>query len=183
MSTFEQQAAAYREQRSMRAPVTVILHVNDFKSDWAHRPSDDICAGLRILSAEDEETAKTEARKAAVESDGDLDEQPKKHYLIQYCAMSLCNPNDVERHCDPFDMASDQLPVALTSNALLKIYDAAERLKIETSPLYIEATDDELTDLAGEFLCGSIDDLTAVNRAKAARVRRFAKLILDDLRG
>jgi hypothetical protein len=182
MSTFEQQAAAYRVQRAKLAPETIILHPSDFKSEWAHAPTEDICCGLRVLSANDEDTAKTEARKLAIESDNDIETELKRQYLIQYCALTLCNPNDIDAHCEPFDMASLQLPDALTSNALLRIYDTAERVKIASSPLYPEATDDELGDLAGELLTGTIDDVAKASPSKAARIRRYARFILDDLR-
>jgi hypothetical protein len=182
MSTFSQQAAAYKTQRATVAPATIILHPNDFASDWAQRPADDICCGLRVLSADAEDSAKAEARKKVVDSDGDIETELRRQYLIQYCALSLCDPNDVERHCEPFDMASDQLPVALTSNALLRIYDTAERLKIESSPLFSEATDDDAADLAGELLGGALEDLATKDTAKAARCRRYLRFVLDDLR-
>jgi len=182
MSSFEQQAAAYRTQRAKLAPATIILHPTDFCSDWGQAPQDDICCGIRILSADSEDAAKEIARKKAIESSGDVETELRRQYLIQYCALCLCDPNDVEKHCDPFDMASDQLPVALTSNALLRIYDTAERIKIDSSPLFPEATDEEIGELAGELLAGAIDDLTKTSPAKASRARRYIRFLLEDLR-
>jgi hypothetical protein len=182
MSTFEQTAAAYRTQRAKGASATIVLHPSDFASDWPNDPKEDICCGLRILSADGEDSAKEQAYKKAIDATGDIDAELRRWYLIFYCALALCDPNDVERHCEPFDMASDQLPVALTSQALLRIYDTAERFKIESSPLFPEATDEEIGDLAGELLGGGVDDLAKTNPVVAARVKRYAKLILDDLR-
>jgi len=183
MSKFQDQAAAYRVQRATPAPTTIVLQPHDFASDWAQRPKEPICCGLRVLSADAEDSAKEQARKKAIETDtDDVQAELEKQYLIFYCAMALCDPNDVERHCEPFDMASDQLPAALTSSALLRIYDTAERLKIETSPLFPEAANEDLDELAGELLGGALQDLEKVDSRKAARVRRYARFILDDLR-
>lgn len=182
MSTFEQHAAAYRLQRATPAPATIVLYVNDFAYDWPNRPKDDICCGIRVLSANAEDSAKDQAKQKAVESERDTSEELKRQYLIQLDAACLCDPNNIEEHCQPFEMASDQLPVALTSNALLKIYDTYEKLKIATSPLFPEATDEECQQLAGELLAGAVEDLTVTDPIRAARVRRFCKFILDELR-
>jgi hypothetical protein len=182
MATFEATAKAYQLQRATPAPATIVLKVNDFAYDWQQRPKEDICCGIRVLSADAEDSAKDTAKQKAIESERDTEEELKRQYLIQLDAACLSDPNDISACCEPFDMASDQLPVALTSNALLKIYDSYEKLKIETSPLFPEATDDECSQLAGELLAGGLEDLTAADGVRGARVRRYLRFVLDELR-
>lgn len=162
-------------------PRTLPLPPSVWASDWRERPSEVVVVGLRLLADAEEQTARAEATRFALELHPEADEGFVEAYndaLIRWLvARGICDPNDVRRPYPLLPMAEDQVRGALTGAGLRFIFDALEALQIETSPLYQEADDDELHVLAE--LLSADEPLAALSGAEERRARRLLRFVLQ----
>ena len=77
-------------------------------------------------------------------------------------------------------MPEDEIPIALKSNAIKRIFDEIELLAVDQSPVFAEATEVELLELAE--LLATDDPFEDVPSVKRSRCLRYLKLVLDTLR-
>jgi hypothetical protein len=128
----------------------MVLPRSAFADVWSGKPAGDVAIGLRVLSEADVQTARAEAAKLAVElhpEDGDDRIDAFNDALVRWAvARGTTDPNDVRRPY--FEAAEDTVRDALTSHGALAVYEALERLTIETSPLEPPASNDDLHSLA-----------------------------------
>jgi hypothetical protein len=176
---------AFAQVRSeVRAPGKLVtLRPGDFADEWRNKPKGDIVLGLRLIPAREEESARSVAAKAELAAD------TAEAAIVAYnraamgwiVARSICDPNSVTKPHPAFPDAEDQIPDALTTSALARIFDAIEAYQVEASPIFREATDDECLDLCA--LLEGEEILPGLDPIKAARVRRFLAFALDELAG
>ena len=187
MATFDEQVAARRRERKViPAARTVLLQPLDFSPTWADRPNSAVCLGIRIPCEADTEGLKREAEKRAIEKyprDPMAAEHEYEHLLVRWVvARCVCDPNDCSSPHPLFQFAEEQVPEALTKGAILRINDDLERLIVETSPNYHEATDEQCAALGSALVDGSILALLGqTSPVKAARVRRYLRFVCDEL--
>lgn len=168
-----------------RAPArTVTIRPDDFADEFASKPSSNIVAGLRLLSADEMEgTDEIASKKTRERFDNPESDEAVAFYnrRVQEWAVSraLCDPNDVQKPHPTFPMAEQQVPVALTAPAIARLWDELERLAVEVSPLHPEADEESLMTLSD--LLNAPDFLETLPPVVASRVRRFAQFILDDV--
>jgi hypothetical protein len=168
-----------------RKPVrTVKIEPGDFADDWRNKPKSAVVVGLRLLSSNDEDTAKEQAYKSAQELGPDADpsaitekfESTLKSYAV---ALALCDPNDVKSSHPAFPMAEDNVPEALTSNCITRLFDELERTQIEHSPLFGEIDEDSVRSLVAAL---SIDDpFDGIPDEEARRIRRYLQFVFDEI--
>lgn len=163
----------------------VVLPLSAWASDWHDRPSGEIAVGLRLLSEADTQvaiaSAAREAREACPEAEADSPELVDAYNaaLMRWAvARATCDPNDAAKPW--LDAAEDTIGHALTSAGLRRLWDELERATLEESVTTREASDLELVELAA--LLVSPDELSALPRADARRLRRLAAHLLDTLR-
>jgi hypothetical protein len=147
------------------------LEPGDFAGTWSLRPTGDVMVGLRVYSESDCRTAEAEAAKQ------ETPEAANAVLLGIAVARALCDPNDVNSPHPTFPLAEDIVPIALTPNAIRRIFDEVERLHVEQSPAFPEATDEELMELAGALL--PEQPFRGLVATDARRCRRYARFLLD----
>lgn len=162
-----------------------VLPLSAWASDWHDRPSGEVAVGLRLLSEADTQvcvaSAAREAREAHPEASADDSELVEAYNaaLIRWAvARATCDPNDAAKPW--LDAAEDTIAHALTSSGLRRLWDELECATVEESVTTREVTDLELVELAA--LLVSPDELSALPRADARRLRRLAAHMLDTLR-
>lgn len=181
MSAFRR--AVESQRKGARKPARIIeLQPHEFADDWEGRPTSPVLFGLRVPSEGDVMTGRAEAVKRAVELHPDSPEQVDAFndaLLEALVARGICDPNDVTAPHPLLELAEDMVPMALKPLTLRRIFDEIEKLQIEQSPLFPEATDDEVGELVG--LLAMQAPLTQLDRSRQLRARRFLKFVLDEL--
>lgn len=190
MSTFEQFVGAATKRP---APRTFKLRPEHFAESWGRRPAAAFDIGLRVPGEQDYRNANAEAEKAqdeAVEhaARNNLSQDRQREAgikafntrLIDFCvARGVCNQHNVVAPHPYFELADDEIPLALTSKAIGRIFDEIERLAVDQSPIFLEATSDELLRLATWL--STDDPFSEMDPTKRGRCLRYLKLVLDTL--
>lgn len=160
----------------------VTLPVSAFTATYELRPECECSVGIRLPSQEDAETIETEAIKAFQANIGNpaaADLAYNQSRLTNLVALCICSPEDVTRPHDLFPAPNATLPVALTPDALKRLFDEIERLQIDTSPIFTEATDDDV-DAVVELLSGdALRKLSTTDQVNHSRVRRYLSFVLE----
>lgn len=185
MTTF----GAVRDQVDARIPPeAVTVTPRAFSPEWADRPLDDVCLGLRPVPSRDLEDARKDAADAATRlypraPEGDpFFSLWSDHYhdmlLRSIVSRGTCDPNDVTQPWDGWRADPDELArTHLTTEGTQLIFDAWERMRIAHDVTAKPADDDDIEDLIDRVV--AIDRLT---RGRAMRVRRLLAFCLAELR-
>lgn len=177
MANFSQQTAAKR-----KAPRTFTLLPEHFADTFGNKPKGAIELGLRVPSENEIFNAQVEANRAAG-TDGDANaELVRGSKLLSFVvARGICSPHDVTEPHPFFELPEDQVALQLKSSTIKRIYDEIERLVVEQSPVFAEATRDECRDLIDLL---EVDDPFAdIEPVKAAAARRYLLFALEILQG
>ena len=191
MSTLEKLVSAAVRRP---APRTFDLLPEYFAETWGNRPTAPIKIGLRVPNEQEYRNAAIEAETAESEAFAKACNDPRlieraselavaayNSKLVTFCvARGICNQQNVTMPHPYFELPEDEIPFALKSSAIKRIFDEIERLAIDQSPVYAEATDLELLDLAE--LLATDDPFESVPSVKRSRCLRYLKLVLDTLR-
>lgn len=171
---------ARRGRTTSPAARTFDLLPEHFAAGYERKPVAKIAIGLRVPSESDAQSVEHEATKLAAQHDGDMDAKLDVYHrslFLFYVARGICNPHDVTAPHPLFELPEDMLPLALTPRAIKRIFDEIDLLSVDQSPLFAEATPDELLELSG--LLVDANPLASVNAISAKRARRYLKLALD----
>lgn len=153
---------------------TVTIRVEDMVPAKG-RPLEPIVAGIRIPSLEQRLTIKKVAPIFAKDYGVELNEA-----LVRlYCAYGLCDANDVSKPWRWFDRPQDQAFTDLTERGASRIHDAIQKLEVETSPVFAEATDEDVAELYSRIANG---DLANLNEFDFSAVLRHLRHALDIIR-
>lgn len=182
MSTF----AAIASKRP--PPGNVIVPASAFDATWDRRPTSDVCLGLRFISDDDAQTARSQAAKTAFRlhpraASGGLEEQPwadaYEDALMRWIvARGTCDANDAAKAWDGWlGTPEDTVSVALTIGGVRLIFDAWERMRIAHDVTIPEATDEEIA----QFAAIAPERLGQIGKAEASRVRRLVRFCLNEL--
>lgn len=175
MATFAQQKAKPGEKPK---PARVVVLE---PSAWAQNaPKTKVALGLRPLAQGELMTSQAEAWKEA-RSNGREGEAAEERFnealLCWVVAFATTDPNDAGKPY--FEFGNEQVREQLHSDTIRRLWDELELAKAATSPLLPAATDEELAEL-GALLCGEAP-LEGLDPAKALRVRRWARVLLEHL--
>lgn len=191
MSTFDKLVSSAAKRP---APRTFKLQPEFFAESWGNRPKSAIEVGLRVPGEQEYRNAIVEAEKAQGEAVTKARKDPSlaaraealgvsayNAKLVTFCvARGICNQQNVTLPHPYFELPEDEIPLALKSNAIKRIFDEIERLAVDQSPVFAEATELELFELA-EILATD-DPFEDVADAQKGRCLRYLKLVLDTLR-
>lgn len=174
---------ARRGRTTRPAPRTFSLKPEHFAGAYEGRPVVAITIGIRVPSENEARSIEAESLKQAAASDGDMDSRVDVYnqtLFTLYVARGICNPHDVTAHHPLFELPEDMIPLALTPRAIKSIFDEIERLHVDQSPLFPEATQAELLELSDRLAA----DNPFANTPTAQRLRalRYLRLALDTLR-
>jgi len=190
VSTLDQLVAAAKKRP---APRTFDILPEYFTESWSNRPAAKFKIGLRVPGEQDyrnaaaeAEAAQYEARENALKNDRlraraeEIGIEAYNSKLVLFCvARGVCNPLNVSAPHPYFELADDEIPLALKSNAIKRIFDEIERLAVDQSPIFTEASPQDLRDLSE--LLATDDPFEGVNRIERARCLRYLRLVLDTL--
>lgn len=168
-------------QHSEAKPLPVgefVLKPEHWASSHKDRPLTSVRLGIRFLSDADLTYCQAIAKERSEKSP----ENYKRELITCAAAVALCDPEDATQPPELFQAPDSQIPSALRPETIQAIYDTLERLMVETSPISTEATDDELYDLAEAISEGTVGILEATSPDRAARFRRLARFLLDELK-
>ncbi|MBA2687498.1 MAG: hypothetical protein H0U64_05310 [Gemmatimonadaceae bacterium] len=170
----KRQRAGDPERRTKRpAPRVISLLPEYFAEDWQGRPVAAFDVGLRVASESDAHNIEVEAQRAADQADGDVTVYNRS--LIALCvARGFCDPRDVTANHPFFELPEEVVPYAFKPNALRRIFDEIERLALEQSPLFPEATKEDAERFAAAVVDGGFDRLNP-------RARRYLRMVVDAL--
>lgn len=191
MSTLEKLVSAAVKRP---APRTFDLLPEYFAETWGNRPTAPLKIGLRVPSEQEYRNAAVEAETAQGEAFATAHKDPRlidradelgvaayNSKLLTFCvARGICNVQNVTLPHQYFELPEDEIPLALKSNAIRRIFDEIERLAIDQSPVFAEANEVELLELA-EILATD-DPFEDVSNVQRSRCLRYLKLVLDTLR-
>ena len=168
---------------------TFVVPVSAFADTWEDKPKTTICVGLRTIATQDLRTARAQAAEMAnrchpdvAPEDGDKFgawiEAYNDMLMAWIVARGTCDPNDVNMPVEVWAAGPEDLvPLTLTKGGKQLLFDRWEMMTIAVDPTGRMASDDELT--TGLPLLMQHTDKLAKN--KAARLRRLAAFILDEL--
>ena len=167
-------------------PKTVVLDPLCFADTWPRRPKAAVCVGLRTISEAEKTTARAEAERLADE----LHDQRDANWLDAFndalirelVACAICSPNNINQPSEILPMAEVEVRIALTSKGARRIFEDYLRLEVETSPLYPEATDEDIEALVEALGDVDLGGFPAVQRAAIRRYLRFALDAINETR-
>lgn len=159
-------------------PGTITLEPDQFASTWSKRPVVPVVFGLRLISEAEIETAHTQAERVARGSV----ELYNRELLTLCVSRCLCDPHDVSAPHPFLPLPEDMVPRAFPARTITRIFDEYERLLVQQSPLFREASEEDLAALRDALVDG-IEAFAEVDRVQALRARRYLALALDILSG
>lgn len=182
MSSFDE-ISAELDQGAVAPPRVVSLPLSAWKSTYSGRPERDVKIGLRLPGQDDTDTVETEALKALQHAAKNGDEAAVRAYneskLLNIVALCICDPFDVNKAHDLFETPNAILEIALTPQGIRRLFDEIERLQIETSPIFREASDEELNTFALMINEGAVQGLDS--KVDRARIRRYVAYCIEML--
>lgn len=177
MASFGEHIAAGKR----RPPRTFDLKPEHFSDTWpGKKPVASMQIGLRVPAERDIFNAQIEAGRAAEGHEPDEAALIRTSKLLCFVvARGICSPHDVSEPHPVFELPEDEVPAALKSTTIQRIYDEIERLVVEQSPIFAEATDAECLELSDRLLDTPTAHLSPI---KAGQARRYLLFALELLR-
>lgn len=174
---FAQQTSAKRS-----APRKFTLKPEHFSETWGgKKPVAGIELGLRLPAEQDIFNAQIEANRSSEGREPLEAELVRRSKMLAFVvARGICSPHDVTEAHSYFELPEDEVPAALKGTTIQRIYDEIEALAVEQSPVFSEATDDELRELGDRLLDDSPTD--HLDPIKAGQARRYLLFALELLR-
>lgn len=176
MSTY---STLSREPRTALKVVELIPSM--FADDWRKKPTETMQCGLRLVSEGDIERIRAKAVKDAsefiVEAGEDRIAAFNDAIMVGLVARCTCMPNNAQ---EPFfEMPEDDVPNALTPEAIRFLCNEYDLLKIEACNYLREAEENDLIDLSALLL--DEDAWLKLSVGTARRLKRIAYHLLVEL--
>jgi hypothetical protein len=168
-------------------PRVVEVPVSMFAEDWDKKPEFPAKLGVRHISDADVQAARSHASKVATQQHPNLSNEADRECWVEayndalmrwIVARAACSAVDAKQYFELWQEAPEDLVKhALTSEGVRFIFDAWEQMKLETSPLSTEATDEEIASMF-DLIQVSLPELSP---QRQARVRRMLGFCLSEL--
>jgi hypothetical protein len=175
MTVFSEVQKARPAQRVVEPPLSA------WSDDFEGKPEVPVSIGLRLVSEGDIERARAMAIQTAIasvpEPGDDRTDALNGALMTNILARATCMSDDARESY--FRMPEDMVAAAFTEDGIKLLWDAYLGMKRDACTFLPEATDDDLTMLAGMLL--SEDAWTALPTAIAKRLRRTLFDVLETL--
>jgi len=169
-------------------PDVITVPISAFADSWDGKPEYPVKVGLRLIADADIQAARAQAAAYASKLHPDIatstaarevwTEAYNDACMRWIVARGTCADDNVAMAFDLWAAApEDIVRDALTSEGVRFIFDAWERMKVATSPLLPEATQDELDQLWDLLPVG----LPTLSADRQARVLRYLRFCLDEV--
>lgn len=181
ISALEREVAKFRpiNKRVTPAPHKVTIQPHEWVYDYPERPHEAVELGLRVPSLADSERAEEIGREVLRNGGG---EEERLHALRSYAvARCICSLADFTKAHTLFQMAEDQVPVALNPRTVERILEEVADLMVRTIPLHPEADGEEVAQLI--TLLSMEDTFASVPPARASTARKYLHRALLELTG
>lgn len=164
-----------------RVPRLLSLPPGAWADSRSDKPREPVTIGIRLLSEEDVQVARSSAAKIAVElvPVGTEDDRIAAYNdaLMRFAAeRGTCSPTDAET--PHFAMGELEIRERMTPEGVRRIWHEIEALHLVSNPSLAEIDDDGLAHL---FALVHRDALSSLNRSDAARLRRLLELCRAEL--
>jgi hypothetical protein len=154
------------------AATVISLSPSEFCDDFPGRPPSEEVFGLRSPSEADLQLAIEEAKRQP-------EEKQDTSFLVAIVSRCLCEPMDVMRAHRIFPKPDLLVPRALKPLTIRRIWDELEKARVESSPIFPEATDEEAVRLAVAIEDGALTALDLSDPTAASRCRRYLRFALE----
>lgn len=183
--------SSIQQARPVTPPAAIVrVPVSAWASSWRDRPLEEETIGVRPLTEGDVVFARSEAARIALgahpvppEGTPDVfaDERNAAFndaLLRMGASRGTCDPTDASQPWGGWGRHGGDVLVleALTVEGARLLWDAIERVTIDTSPVMPQATDEEITELA-EKAARATQRMPA---GRAARLRRLLRFALNE---
>ncbi len=160
----------------------VVLKKDAFAETWEGKPPEDLALGLRKISDTNIQTARAEAAKYAVMMHQDREGQIEcfNDALMRWAIVyGTCDANDIDVQAQVFSGSEENVRNALTSQAIRFVWDELERYHIETSPLVVAATDEQIEQLGKRLAAKVLPGMMTVGAMN--RSRKLLAFVLQEI--
>lgn len=171
--------------RGPRKPPRVFeLPLGAWSDERSDKPLAPVAVGIRLLSEEDVQYARSEAAKVAVEliAVGDEDDRIAafNDALTRFAAeRGMCSPESVE---DPFFALGElEIRQRMTPEGVRRIWQEIEALHVGCNPSLTEIDDDGLAHLFAMLYRDCLDRLSREDAAHARRLLERVRSMLDEV--
>lgn len=164
-----------------RLPKVISLPISAWVDSRSDRPTSPVDIGIRLLSEEDTQIARSSAAKIAIELVPVGGEEDRiaafNDALMRFAAeRGTCSPKNVEDGF--FPLGELEIRQRLTPEGVRRIWQEIEALHLACNPSLDEIDDEGLAHL---FALLDRERLSALPRAESARVRRLLELCRTEL--
>lgn len=183
MSTYQDAVDSFSDE-PVPPPKVIQLPLSAWASGYSAKPECEVSFGIRLPGQDDVEAIEAEAMRAARSAQsatGDVDalRAYNEEKLVSLVARCICSSTDVTQPHELFETPDALLRIALTPQGLRRLFDEIERLQIESSPIFVEATDSEVVELFERIQDGELARCQDV--AISGRIRRYLAFCLESL--
>jgi hypothetical protein len=163
----------------------LVLPLWVFADEWEGKPDAPVCVGLRLMSSQDTDKARSVAEQHADE----LHPMRGDNWVDcfndairrQIAALGMCSPNDLLKPPEILPLPEDQVLAALTPDGAAFIYRAIDQYAIETSSITVPASAPELERLANLLPLVQPEALDMALRRLITHVTDEIDLVVGDL--
>jgi hypothetical protein len=158
------------------------LEPKHFVSTWNLRPLQKTVIGLRVPTEKDFEGAAIDARRSVAArtlDDSGQEEAFDRAYARILVARGICDPENVSAPHPTVPLPDDQIARAFTPATIRWLFDELDKLHVEQSPGYSEATEEEVARLS--VILSMDAPFDGLDPTREARVRRYVNFVLTEL--
>lgn len=167
--------------RATKPERTIVVQPSAFADDWSEKPLAAVACGLRTIPLGDIVTSRAQAAEKAWKAHPQPDDVEgrvecfndalAKHVI----ARATCSVNDISQPWEVIAIAPDDMVFeALTGDGARFLFDAIEAHFIATSPVQVEATDEDVCVLVSVIADGALPP------AVESRVRKLIRAALEE---
>lgn len=186
MADFEKLLRQSNASKGPRLPPKVItLKPSDWADQRTDKPIEPILIGIKLISEQDTDIARSEAAKVAVElipAGGSEDDRTVAYNcaLMRFAAQAgVCSPTDIDA---PFFMLGEtEIRERLTPEGVRKIFNAIDALHVASNPSNGEIDAEGTAELFALLHAGAIDQLDSAAAGQVKRLLEYCRATLAEV--
>lgn len=163
------------------APGSIKVPPSAFVTSWELAPRESILLGLQLIGPTQQREIIRLAREHIKAGDGealDAVESFELAVMRYFVWFGICDPNNTTKNPQLFQ-TSQSVFDGLTESGARFVFDAIQKLEIETSPRSIEASEDEIIDVVSAIGDGRLGELDPRQQSAALRYLKELHTLLS----